>query len=90
MGDSHYYGFISKNKKEFLSLRLQIEALYTDYKLIEKNGNNEYLIKNGDSKDSFIYLKSNVFGIFVEFYKVGIKGELKTLKEMGKRDKIGF
>lgn len=89
-GKSYYVGVISKNKKEFLSLRLQIESLYKDYKLVEKNTNNKYLIKSDTIKDSFIYLKSNVLGHFVEFYNVSKKEELKSLKQMGKREKIGF
>ncbi len=86
----YYIGVISKNKKEFLSLRLQLEALYKEYKIVEKNANNEYLIKSNNKKDSFIYLRSNVIGYFIEFYKVDKKKELKTLEQMGKRDKIGF
>lgn len=89
-GKSYYVGVISKHKKEFLSLRLQIEKIYDDYKIIEKNANNEYLIKSDNIKDSFIYLRSNAIGYFVEFYNVSRKEELKTLKQMGKRDKIGF
>ncbi|QDF28034.1 hypothetical protein [Halarcobacter anaerophilus] len=87
--DSYYMGVISKNKKEFLSLRLQIESLYKDYKIVEKNANNEYLVRNENKKESFIYLRSNAFGYFVEFYKVKRKEDLKMLKEMG-RQKIGF
>lgn len=87
---SYYVGVISNNKKEFLSLRLQIESLYKEYKLVEKNANNEYLVKSDSIKDSFIYLRSNALGIFVEFYNVSRKEELKTLKQMGKRQKIGF
>lgn len=90
--DEKYYfvGIISKNKKEFLSLRLQIEGLYTDYKKIEKNAANEYLVKSHDKDDAYIYLRSNAIGYMVEFYNVKRKEELKTLKEMGKRQKIGF
>lgn len=89
-GEYYFIGVISKNKKEFLSLRLQIEALYKDYKKIEKNANNEYLIKALNIKDSHIYLRSNAIGFIVEFYNVQRKEDLKTLKEMGKRQKIGF
>ncbi len=89
-GKSYYYGFLSKNKKEFLSLRLQIEARYTDYKKIVKNANNEYLVENHDKKDSFIYLRSNAIGLFIELYNVPKIEEFKTLKEMGHRKKIGF
>jgi len=87
---SYFIGVISKNKKEFLSLRLQIEALYTDYKKVEKNANNEFLVKSDEIKESFIYLRSNAIGYIVEFHNVKRKEELKTLKEMGKREKIGF
>ncbi len=87
---SSYVGVISKNKKEFLSLRLQLETLYKDYKIVEKNANNEYLVKNNNIKDSFIYLRSNAIGYFIEFYNVSKKKELKTLKQMRKREKIGF
>ncbi len=90
VGKSYFVGVISKHKKEFLSLRIQIEALYTDYKIIEKNTNNEYLVKSNKIKDSFIYLRSNALGYCVEFYNVSRKEELKTLKQMGKREKIGF
>lgn len=89
-GKSYYVGVISKNKREFLSLRLQIEKLYTDYTVTDKNANNEYKIKSDNIKDSFIYLRSNAIGYFVEFYNVSRKEELKTLKQMGKRNKIGF
>lgn len=89
-GKSYYTGVISKNKKEFLSLRLQIETLYKEYKDIEKNANNEYKIKSDNIKDSFIYLKSNAIGYFIEFYNVSRKEDLKSLKQMGKRNKIGF
>lgn len=89
-GKSYYTGIISKNKKEFLSLRLQIESLYSDYKTVKKNANNEYLVEADTIKDSFIYLRSNAIGLFVEFYNVSTKQELKTLKEMGHRKKIGF
>lgn len=88
-GDFYYIGVISKNKKEFLSLRIQLESLYSEYKIIEKNANNEYLIRNENNKNSYIYLRSNAFGYFIEFYKVKRKEELKMLKEMG-RQKIGF
>lgn len=89
--NEHYYtGIISDNKKEFLSLRIQIETLYDKYKIVEKNINNEYLVKSEENKDSYIHLKSNVLGLFIEFYKVKRKEELKTLEEMGKRKKIGF
>ena len=86
----YYTGVISKNKKEFLSLRLQIEGLYKDYKDTKKNANNEYLIQLDSIKDSHIYLRSNAIGLFVEFYNVKRKEDLKTLKEMGERQKIGF
>lgn len=89
-GKSYYVGVISNNKKEFLSLRLQIESLYKEYKLVEKNANNEYLVKSDTIKDSFIYLRTNVLGHFVEFYNVSKKEELKSLKQMGKKQKIGF
>lgn len=87
---SYFIGVISKNKKEFLSLRLQIEALYTNYKDVRKNANNEFMVYSDEIKDSYIYLRSNAIGIMVEFYNVKRKEELKTLKEMGKRNKIGF
>lgn len=89
-GKSYFVGVISKHKKEFLSLRIQIEALYTNYKIIEKNANNEYMVKSDEIKDSYIYLRSNAIGYCVEFYNVSRKEELRTLKQMGKRDKIGF
>lgn len=89
-GSSYYVGIISDNKKEFLSLRIQIETLYDEYKKVEKNSNNEYLVASDSIKDSHIHLKSNAIGLFVEFYNVSRKQELKTLKEMGKRKKIGF
>ncbi|XPV68073.1 MAG: hypothetical protein ACNI25_12265 [Halarcobacter sp.] len=89
-GKSYFVGLISKNKKEFLSLRLQIENLYPNYKVIEKNANNEYLIKSDEIKDSYIYLRSNAIGYFVEFYNVSKKEELKSLKQMGEKEKIGF
>lgn len=89
-GSSYYVGIISDNKKEFLSLRIQIETLYDDYKKVEKNVNNEYLVSSDTIKDSHIHLKSNAIGLFVEFYNVSRKQELKTLKELGKRKKIGF
>jgi len=72
-----------------LSLRLQIESLYKDYKIVEKNANNEYLIKRETHKNSFIYLRSNPFGHFVEFHNVKMKQDLKMLKEMG-RQKISL
>merc|ERR1711879_546932 len=83
-GKSYYIGILSTNKKEFLALRLQIESLYNDYKKVVKNGNNEFLVESENIKDSFIYLRSNAIGYFVEFYNVSRKEELKTLKEMGK------
>lgn len=86
--EDYLVGVISKNRKEFLALRLQIENLYTDFKDIEKNANNEYKITN--QKDSFIYLRSNAIGYFVQFHKVKQKEPLKSLKQMGKRNKIGF
>ncbi len=89
-GSSYYTGVISKNKKEFLGLRLQIESLYKEYKKVVKNSNNEYLIESDTIKDSFIYLRSNAIGLFVEFYNVAKKEDLKSLKEMGHRNKIGF
>lgn len=89
-GSSYYVGIISDNRKEFLSLRIQIETLYDDYKKVEKNANNEYLVASDTIKDSHIHLKSNAIGLFVEFYNVSRKQELKTLKELGKRKKIGF
>ncbi|WP_417328054.1 hypothetical protein [Halarcobacter sp.] len=89
-GSSYYVGIISDNRKEFLSLRIQIETLYDDYKKVEKNVNNEYLVASDTIKDSHIHLKSNAIGLFVEFYNVSRKQELKTLKELGKRKKIGF
>lgn len=88
--ESYYTGVISKNKKEFLSLRLQIDALYDDYKIVENNTSNEYFIRNNEKKESFIRLRSNAIGYFVEFYKVSRKEDLKSLKQMGKRNKIGF
>ena len=89
-GKSYFTGIISKNKKEFLSLRLQIEALYKDYKTVKKNANNEYYIESEDKKDSFIYLRSNAIGFFVEYYNLSKNEELKTLEQMGERKKIGF
>lgn len=88
--ESYFIGVISKNKKEFLALRLQIETLYKDYKKIEKNAANEFFITSDKIKNSHIYLRSNAIGLFVEFYNVQRKEDLKTLKEMGKRQKIGF
>lgn len=88
--DYYFVGVISKNKKEFLSLRLQIESLYKDYKKVVKNAANEYFLESDTIKDSHIYLRSNAIGFMVEFYNVKRKEELKTLKEMGKRQKIGF
>lgn len=88
--NSYYTGVISKNKKEFLSLRLQIESLYKEYKNIEINSNNEYKIKSDEIKNSFIHLKSNAIGYFIEFSNVSRKEDLKSLKQMGKRNKIGF
>ncbi len=89
-GKSYYVGVISKHKKEFLSLRLQIEALYKEYNIVKKNMNNEYLVKTADKKDSFIHLKSNAIGYFIEFHNTNKKEEIKSLKQLGKRDKIGF
>lgn len=89
-GDSYYVGILSNNKKEFLSLRIQIETLYDNYKKVEKNANNEYLVASDTIKNSHIHLKSNAIGLFVEFKNVKRKEDLKTLKEMGKRNKIGF
>ncbi|NVJ54572.1 MAG: hypothetical protein HWD90_12855 [Campylobacteraceae bacterium] len=89
-GNSYYVGILSDNKKEFLSLRIQIETLYDDYKKVEKNANNEYRVSSDTIKNSHIHLKSNAIGLFVEFKNVQRKEELKTLKEMGKRKKIGF
>lgn len=73
-------GFISKNKKEFLALRLQIENYYPEYNVPKSNTNNDYLIKPANS-DSYIHLRSNAIGYMVEFYKVDKKIELKMLKE---------
>ncbi|WP_072679985.1 hypothetical protein [Arcobacter sp. LA11] len=87
---SFFVGVISKNKKEFLSLRLQIESLYPEYKDVQKNANNEFLVNSDTIKNSFIYLRSNAIGYIVEFYNVSRKEDLKTLKQMGKRNKIGF
>lgn len=78
--ESRILGVISKNKKEFLALRLQLEHLYPQYNIPEKNSNNEYLIKPANS-DSFIYLRSNAIGYMVEFYKVDKKIDLKMLNE---------
>lgn len=78
--ESRIVGVISKNKKEFLALRLQLEHLYPQYNIPEKNSNNEYLIKPANS-DSFIYLRSNAIGYMVEFYKVDKKVDLKMLNE---------
>lgn len=89
-GKSFFVGVISKNKKEFLGLRLQIENLYPEYKDIQKNANNEFLVKSDTIKDSFIFLRSNAIGYVVEFYNVSRKEDLKSLKQMGKRQKIGF
>jgi len=88
-GSSYFIGVISKNKKEFLGLRLQIESLYLDYKDIEKNANNEFKVSSQKTKDSYIFLKSNAFGYFIEFYNVSKKEELKMLKDMG-RQKFSF
>lgn len=89
--DKYYYiGVLSKNKKEFLALRLQIETLYKDYKKVEKNAPNEFFIQSDTIKDSHIYLRSNAIGLMVEFYNVKRKEDLKSLKELGKRQKIGF
>ncbi len=87
--DSYFIGVISKNKKEFLGLRLQIEALYTDYKKVEKNANNEYLVKSHKIIDSSIHLRSNAIGYLVEFNNVKRKEDLKMLKNM-KRQKFSF
>jgi len=78
---SYIIGVISKNKKEFLALRLQIESLYKDYNDVQKNTNNEFMVKNTQLKDSFIALRSNPIGYMVEFYNVNKKPELKMLKE---------
>ena len=90
--DNEYYyiGIISNNKKEFLSLRLQIETLYKDYKDTQKNANNEYFVKSAKIKNSHIYLRSNAIGLMVEFYNVQRKEDLRSLKQMGKKQKIGF
>ena len=87
---SFFVGVISKNKKEFLGLRLQIENLYPEYKDIQKNANNEFLVKSATIKDSYIFLRSNAIGYIIEFYNVSRKEDLKTLKQMGKHQKIGF
>lgn len=89
-GKSFFVGVISNNKKEFLGLRLQIESLYPEYKDIQKNANNEFLVNSATIKDSSIFLRSNAIGYIVEFYNVTRKEDLKTLKQMGKRQKIGF
>lgn len=89
-GKSYFVGVISKNKKEFLALRLQIENLYPEYKDIQKNASNEFMVESDTIKDSFIFLRSNAIGYIVEFYNVSRKEDLKTLKQMGKRNKIGF
>ena len=83
--DSSYLIAISKRKKEFLSLRLQIEALYKEYCYVEINSNNAYKIKKDKNSDSYIYLRSNVFGYFIEFYKVKKVADIKILKEMGRQ-----
>lgn len=87
--DSYFVGLISKNKKEFLALRLQIEGLYTDYKKVEKNANNEYFVKSEKIKDSYIYLRSNAIGFLIEFHNVERKEDLKMLKNM-KRQKFSL
>lgn len=81
MPNSTIIGVISNNKKEFLALRLQIEAVYKGYNDIKKNSTNEYLVENPEIKNSYIYLKSNAIGYMVEFYNVNKKPELKMLKE---------
>jgi hypothetical protein len=86
---SYFLGVISKNKKEFLGLRLQIEGLYTDYKKVEKNANNEFLVKSDKIKDSYIYLRSNAIGYLIEFHNIKRKEDLKMLKSM-KRQKFSF
>ncbi|RXJ99182.1 hypothetical protein CRU98_07405 [Arcobacter sp. CECT 8986] len=78
---AYILGVISKNKKEFLALRLQIEAVYSDYNNIKKNTNNEYLVENVDKKDSYIHLKANPIGYMIRFENVSKKPDLKMLKE---------
>ncbi|AXH08830.1 hypothetical protein CP960_00955 [Malaciobacter halophilus] len=80
-GKSYVIGVISKNKKEFLALRLQVESLFSDYNDVQKNTNNQYLVKNPNLKDSYISIRSNPIGYMVEFYNVNKKCELKMLKE---------
>ncbi len=81
MQNSYIVGVISNNKKEFLALRLQIEAVYKGYNDIKKNSVNEYLVENLEVKNSYIHLKSNAIVYMVEFYNVNKKPELKMLKE---------
>ncbi|RXJ86262.1 hypothetical protein [Arcobacter sp. CECT 8985] len=81
--DENYYilGIISKNRKEFLALRLQIEAIYSQYTNVKKNTNNEYLVENSENKDSYIHLKANPIGYMIKFYKVDKKPDFKMLNE---------
>lgn len=86
---SDMVGIISKNKKEFLSLRLQIENIYSNYKDVKKNSNNEFMVTCHDFKNSYIYLRSNALGYVIEFNNLKQKQKIKMLKEMG-RQKFSF
>ncbi len=77
-------GIISKNKEEFLSLRLQIEKIYSTHEIVKKNTNSEFLLED-DSTNSYIYLRSNVLGYMVEFNNVRQKAKLKIFKDMGRK-----
>ncbi len=81
MPHSTIIGIISNNKKEFLALRLQIEAIYKEYNNIKINCANEYLVENPKIKNSYIHLKSNAIGYMIEFYNINKKPEIKMLKE---------
>jgi hypothetical protein len=82
-------GIISKNKKEFLSLRLQIENIYSNYNNVKKNSNNEFMVTCDDFKNSYIYLRSNALGYVIEFNNLKEKEKIKMLKDMG-RQKFSF
>ncbi|AXX91431.1 hypothetical protein CPU12_02895 [Malaciobacter molluscorum LMG 25693] len=78
---TYILGVISKNKKEFLALRLQIEANYLQYNSIKRNNNNEYLVENPNIKDSYIHLKANPIGYMIKFQNIDKKPDFKMLKE---------
>ncbi len=82
---SNIVGIISKNKKEFLSLRLQIETIYPKYNNVKKNSNNEFMVTCDDFKNSYIYLRSNALGYIIEFNNIKQKQKIKMLKEMGRQ-----